>query len=53
MITVEVKDRHLKFAWEVVGVYRVPNEDMRVIERLAVPTGFTGNSTKRSIIGGT
>ena len=53
MITVEVKVRYPKFVWEVVGIYRAPNEHMRVIERLAVPTGFTGNSTKRSIIGGT
>jgi len=37
---------------EVVGVYRAPNEDMRVIERLAARTGFTGSSTRRSIIGG-
>jgi len=28
MIAVEVKDRNPKFAWEVVGVYRAPNEDM-------------------------
>jgi hypothetical protein len=52
MIAVEVKERNSKFAWEVVGVYRAPNEDMRVIERLAARTGFAGNSTKRSIIGG-
>jgi len=52
MITVEVKGRNPKFSWEVVGVYRAPNEDTRVIERLATRTGFTGNSTKRSIIGG-
>ena len=52
MIAVEVKGRNPKFAWEVVGVYRAPNEDMRVIERLAARTGFTGNSTRRSIIGG-
>jgi len=51
MIAVEVKDRNPKFAWEVVGVYRAPNEDMRVIERLAARTEITGNSTKRSIIG--
>ena len=51
MIAVEVKSRNPKFAWEVVGVYRAPNEDMRVIERLAARTGFTGNSTKYSIIG--
>ena len=35
-----------------VGIYRAPNEDMRVIERLAARTGSTGNSTKCSIIGG-
>jgi len=51
MIAVEVKGRNPKFAWEVVGVYRAPDEDMRVIERLAARTGFAGNSTKRSIIG--
>ena len=31
--------------------YRAPNEDTRVIEKLAARTGFTGTSTKRSIIG--
>jgi len=52
MIAVEVKGGNPKFSWEVVGVYRAPNEDMGVIERLAAWTGFTGNYTKRSIIGG-
>jgi hypothetical protein len=52
MISVEVKSRNPKFTWEVVGVYRAPNEDMRAIEKLVARTGFTGNSTKRSIIGG-
>jgi len=52
MIAVEVKGRTSKFAWEVVGVYRAPNEDMRVIERSAARTELTGNSTKRSINGG-
>jgi hypothetical protein len=52
MLAVEVKSRNSKFAWEVVGIYRAPNEDMRAIEKLVVRTGFTGNSTKRSIIGG-
>ena len=41
MIAVDVKDKNPKFAWEVVGVYRAPNEDMRVVERLAARTGFT------------
>ena len=51
MTAVEFKGRTPKFTWEVVGVYRAPNEDMRATERLAARTGFTGNSTKRSIIG--
>ena len=33
-------------------MYRAPNEDMRAVERLVARTGYTGNSTKRSIIGG-
>jgi len=49
---VEAKGRNPKFGCEVVGVYRAPNEGMRVIERLAARTEFTGNSTKRSIAGG-
>jgi len=52
MVAVEVKGRNPKCTWEVVGIYRAPNEDMRVIERLAARTGYKGNSTKRSIIGG-
>jgi len=40
MIAVEVKGINPKFAWEAVGVYRAPNEDMRVIERLAARTGL-------------
>ena len=52
MTAVEVKSRNPKLTWEVVGVYRAPNEDMRAIERLVARMGFTGNSTKRSIIGG-
>jgi hypothetical protein len=52
MTGVEVKGRNPKFTWEVVGIYRAPNDDMQVIERLAARTGYTGNSTKRSIIWG-
>ena len=51
-VAVEVKGRNPKITWEVVGIYRAPNEDVRVIERLAVRIGSTGNSTKPSIIGG-
>ena len=53
MIAVEVKGRNPKFTWDIVGTYRTPNEDMRVIERLAARTGYRGNSTKPCIIGGT
>jgi hypothetical protein len=35
MIADEVEVRDPKFAWKIVGVYRAPNEDVRVIERLA------------------
>ena len=33
MIAVEVKGRNPKFTWEVVGVYRASNKDVRAIER--------------------
>jgi len=51
MIAVAVKGRDTKFACEIVWIYRAPNKDMRVIERLAARTDFIGNSTKPSIIG--
>jgi len=49
---VEVKDSDPKFTWEIVGIYRAPNEDIRVIEKVAARTGFLGYSMKRSITGG-
>jgi len=52
MIAVEFKGRNPKYTWEVVGIYRAPNEDMRFLERLAARTGYTDISTKRRIIGG-
>ncbi|PNF32321.1 hypothetical protein B7P43_G14016 [Cryptotermes secundus] len=52
MIAVEVKGRDPKCTWEIVGIYRAPNEDMRVIERLAARADSLGNFTKRSIIAG-
>ena len=52
MVAVEVKGRNPKFTWEVVEIYRAPKEDMPVIERLAARAGYTGNSTKHSIVGG-
>jgi len=51
-IAIEVKGREPKFTWEIVGIYKAPNADMRVMERLAARTDYTGNSTKRSINGG-
>jgi hypothetical protein len=51
MIAVEAKGRDQNFSWEIVGIYRAPNEDTRVIEKLATRTGYRGKSTKRSIIG--
>jgi hypothetical protein len=52
MIAVDVKGRDPKFSWEIVGIYRAQNEDVRVIERLAARTEYIGNSTKRNTIGG-
>jgi hypothetical protein len=51
MIAFEVKGRDHKFTWEVVGIYGVPNEDIRIIERFATRTDYLGTSTARSIIG--
>jgi hypothetical protein len=47
-----VKGTDPKSIWETVGIYRTPNEDVRVIERLAARAGYMGNCTKRSTIGG-
>ena len=52
IIAVEVKYSDPKYTWKIVGIYRAPNEDKRVIESLAAQTGILGNSMKRSIIGG-
>ncbi|PNF22858.1 hypothetical protein B7P43_G16578, partial [Cryptotermes secundus] len=52
MIAVEVKGRDPKCTWEIEGIYRAPNEDMRVIERLAARADTLGNFTKSSIIVG-
>ena len=52
MIAIEIKGINPSAAWEIIGIYRAPNEDMRILERLAARTGSTGICTKRSIIGG-
>jgi hypothetical protein len=46
ILAVEVKGSESKCPWEIVGIYRAQNEDMRFIERFAVCTGFLGNSMK-------
>jgi len=53
MIAIEVKGRDPKFTWEIIGIYRAPNDDMRVMEMLANRNSYSGNPTKRSITGGT
>jgi hypothetical protein len=40
ILAVEVKGIDPKCTWEIVGIYRAPNEDIRVIEKLATRTGF-------------
>jgi hypothetical protein len=32
MLAVEAKGSDPKYAWEVIDIYRAPNEDVRVIE---------------------
>jgi hypothetical protein len=49
---IEVKGRDPKITWETVGIYRTPNEYMRLFEKLADWTGYMRGTTKRSIIGG-
>jgi hypothetical protein len=52
MIAVEVKGMDPKYKWEIIGIYRAPNEDVLAVERLAARALVTRNLTKRSIIGG-
>ena len=51
MIAIEVKGMDPKYTWEIIGIYRAPNEDMLAIERLAARALPTRNLTKRSITG--
>ena len=41
-----------KYTWEIICIYRTPNEDTLEIGRLAARSLPTGNLTKRSVIGG-
>ena len=50
MIAVEVKRMDPKYTWEIIGIYRAPNEGMLAIERLTARSLSTRNLTKRSII---
>jgi len=52
MIAVEVKGRDPKITWGILDIYRAPNEDMQLLEKLADWTGYMGRIMKRSIIGG-
>jgi len=52
MIAVEVKGRDPKITWEIVGIYKAPNEEMRLFEKLTERTGYLRRTAKRSIIGG-
>jgi hypothetical protein len=35
ILAVELKGSDSKYAWKIVGIYRAPNEDARIIEKLA------------------
>ena len=52
MMAIDVKGRDPKITWEIVGIYRAPNEDMRLLEKLVDRTRYMGRTTKRSIIRG-
>ena len=52
MIAVEVKGRDPKITWEILGIYRVLNEDMQALEKLSDRTGYFWSTTKHSITGG-
>ena len=47
MTAVEVKDRDPKITWEIVGIYRAPNKDMLVLEKLADRTGYIWEELRR------
>jgi len=51
MIAVVVKGMDPKYTWEIIGIYRAPNEGMLAIERLTARSLTTRNPTKRNIIG--
>ena len=52
IIAVEVIGRKPGHKWEIIGVYRAPNEDMGAIEKLIGHISLRCNPARRSIIGG-
>jgi len=52
MIAVEVKGMDPKYTWEIIDIYRYPNEDTLASEILAARKLPTRNLTERSIKGG-
>jgi hypothetical protein len=34
MIAVEVQGRDPKITWEIVGIYRTPNKDMQLLQKI-------------------
>jgi hypothetical protein len=52
MTAVEVKGKDPRCAWEIVGIYRDPKEDMSVTERLVTRADTAGNFTKCNILAG-
>jgi hypothetical protein len=50
MIGIEVNGRDLNSTGEIVSIDRAPNEDVRVIEKLAARTSYTEICLKPSII---
>jgi hypothetical protein len=50
MIAVEVKARDPEITWEIVGIYRAPNADTRLFEKVADSTCYIGRNTNRIII---
>jgi hypothetical protein len=52
LIALEVKGRDPKITWKILGIYRAPNEEMRLFEKLPDWAGYMGRTTKRNVIGG-
>jgi hypothetical protein len=50
MIAAKVNGRDPKNAWEIVGIYRSPNKDVQLLEKLARWTGYMGRTMQRRII---